>query len=103
MIKPVPREHGEFGFWSHPDFYPTNESNEWNAAELVYWLKKNKLIIKTVWLRDDNPWIFERFNSGIYDVHDWNPTPPAGAGWFLVSIHDSEDSPVCVWVRHLSQ
>ncbi|MCU7372804.1 hypothetical protein PEC18_18555 [Paucibacter sp. O1-1] len=29
----------------------------------------------------------------------WEPTPPAGAGWVPLSIHDTEDGPVAWYVR----
>jgi hypothetical protein len=34
------------------------------------------------------------------DCAAWDPDPPAGNGWFLVSIHDTEDGPCAVWLRH---
>ncbi|MFJ5378165.1 hypothetical protein ACIPSX_12545 [Pectobacterium sp. CHL-2024] len=39
------------------------------------------------------------FEAGDLNVSDWNPTPPAGDGWFVGSIHDTEDGPVCIWLR----
>ncbi|WP_366557365.1 hypothetical protein [Pantoea rodasii] len=29
----------------------------------------------------------------------WQPSGPAGEGWFTGSIHDTDDGPVCVWLR----
>ena len=29
----------------------------------------------------------------------WQPEQPAGDGWFIASIHESEDGPQCIWVR----
>lgn len=42
--------------------------------------------------------------QAVYDAGDcnlsmWQPTPPAGDGWFTASIHDTEDGPVCYWLR----
>ncbi len=29
----------------------------------------------------------------------WEPERPEGEGWFVGSIHDTEDGPVCIWLR----
>lgn len=34
---------------------------------------------------------------------DWQPTPPQGDGWKLVSIFDTEDGPVSWWLRELPE
>ncbi|WRH15744.1 hypothetical protein GC087_24405 (plasmid) [Pantoea sp. JZ2] len=30
------------------------------------------------------------------------PVKPPGEGWFTGSIHDTDDGPVCVWLRPLT-
>ena len=35
-----------------------------------------------------------------YDISAWQPETPAGGGWFVGSIHDTEDGAVCIWLRH---
>ncbi|MBI0992564.1 hypothetical protein HCI46_10105, partial [Escherichia coli] len=34
------------------------------------------------------------------DIAAWEPERPEGEGWFIGSIHDTEDGPVCVWMRN---
>lgn len=34
-----------------------------------------------------------------YDISAWEPETPDGEGWFVGSIHDSEDGAVCIWLR----
>ncbi|EOK3493480.1 hypothetical protein ACJQTL_004904, partial [Escherichia coli] len=34
------------------------------------------------------------------DISAWEPERPEGNGWFIGSIHDAEDGPVCVWLRN---
>jgi hypothetical protein len=34
-------------------------------------------------------------------ISDWQPSAPAGDGWFIGSIHDTEDGPVCIWLREV--
>ncbi len=92
-------ERDNFGFWTHPEFVL---SNEWTLKQMILWLRQNNITIKMITLEDDNPRIFKRYEDGIFDVSDWNPTPPAGSGWFLVSIHVSDDGPACFWARHLN-
>ncbi|EJK3611927.1 hypothetical protein NLA20_005165, partial [Escherichia coli] len=33
------------------------------------------------------------------DIAAWEPERPEGEGWFVGSIHDTEDGPVCIWLR----
>ncbi len=33
------------------------------------------------------------------DIAVWEPERPEGEGWFVGSIHDTEDGPVCIWLR----
>lgn len=45
--------------------------------------------------------------AGNYDAKEfnfaaWTPASPEGAGWCLVSIHDTEDGPVAWWLRAIT-
>ncbi|MNI47102.1 hypothetical protein D3C73_1016010 [compost metagenome] len=33
------------------------------------------------------------------DCSAWSPEPPAGEEWITLSIHDTEEGPVCLWGR----
>ncbi|OZY42787.1 hypothetical protein CJF43_05785 [Pseudomonas fragi] len=35
------------------------------------------------------------FEAGDPDCSYWDPEQPHGEGWFCLSIHDTEDGPVC--------
>ncbi|MCM4583816.1 hypothetical protein MMO12_31780, partial [Escherichia coli] len=37
------------------------------------------------------------------DISAWEPERPEGDGWFIGSIHDTEDGPVCVWLRNKAE
>lgn len=39
-------------------------------------------------------------SAGDTDILAWQPSMPEGEGWFIASIHDTEDGPVCLWIRH---
>ncbi len=38
-----------------------------------------------------------------YDCTPWQPSKPAGDGWFTFPIHDTEDGPICVLLRQKVQ
>ena len=50
---------------------------------------------------DAPPHVIAAWEKGIQDVSDWHPSAPEGEGWFIGSIHDTEDGPVCVWLREV--
>ena len=37
------------------------------------------------------------------DIASWKPERPEGESWFIGSIHDTEDGPVCVWLRNKTE
>lgn len=88
------------GYWTHSQ-YPTFEegvasaeiASALNAAGVTSWAfteMQHDLDL-------DHPAYVRYFDDGEADIHDWNPTPPEGEGWFLLSIHDTEDGPVAVF------
>ena len=34
-----------------------------------------------------------------YDISSWQPSGIKGDGWFVGSIHDTDDGAVCIWLR----
>ena len=97
-ITELPVERDEYGCWTHPeyskfcgdrDFVPNEEFNAWVKANGLEWDYE---------LRDDS---FDVMGDEPYedDFSKWHPEPPAGEGWFIGSIHDSGEGPVCIWLR----
>lgn len=98
-ITALPVERDEYGCWTHPEysqlcgdreFVPSDEFNDWVKANGLEWDYEN---------RDES---FEFLDDVPYD-HDfseWQPKPPAGEGWFIGAIYDSEDGPACIWFRN---
>ena len=85
------------GYWRHPD-WPEEESDEVMKA----WLSLIGYEIAMAWLESDEDAedVQTRYENGDIDILAWHPKPPAeGEGWFIVSIHDHEDGPVCIWAR----
>lgn len=85
------------GYWRHPD-WPEEESDTTMKA----WLKLIGYEIAISLAFDEAPpELLERWEEqGAGDFLAWEPQSPAeNAGWFIVSIHDHEDGPACIWAR----
>ncbi|MFP2239914.1 hypothetical protein ACLEX4_15475 [Pseudescherichia vulneris] len=101
-ITALPVERDEYGCWTHPEYDKFCDSRDYIPdAELDAWAQTNGL----EWiyeLRDDS---FDYLDDVPYDsdFSEWQPKPPDGEGWFIGSIHDSEDGPVCTWFRNMTQ
>ncbi len=99
LILPLQVVRDEHGFWTHPAWPDDGEE----CALPINWFSDQGLEVGLVSMEDDGP---EELNvewfeaGGDYDCTPWQPGKPAGDGWFAFSIHDTEDGPVCVWVRH---
>lgn len=101
-ITAVPVKRDEKGFWTHPDFFVPANGNEFGVeGEFDAWKALNRVVGKLEWIECEE--IAEElqtaYDAGDCDLSMWQPTPPAGDGWFMASIHDTEDSPVCYWLR----
>ncbi len=96
FIQPLPVARDAIGYWTHPD-WPSVED------ELIpyTWFDSRGLEVREQAFEYDASeevqasWLAE----GIADCSAWHPTKPDGEGWFIFSIHDTDDGPICVWVR----
>ncbi|EAU5291634.1 TPA: hypothetical protein ACJVOR_004341 [Salmonella enterica subsp. enterica serovar Newport] len=96
-ITALPVQRDQYGYWTHPlydDFcagrevISTDEFNDWLESNDLEW---------TVTYRDEE--ILDPDVDG-YDISTWQPEAPEGYGWFVGSIHDTEDGAVCIWLRN---
>ncbi|MFP1891058.1 hypothetical protein ACLEEJ_00350 [Lonsdalea quercina] len=100
-ITPVAVERDEYGYWTHPDYYAYCDGREYiPKSEYDQWLKQIGMESVVVCLEYDD----ESLKQTMYfewdpDVRGWEPPKPDGEGWFIVSIHDTDDGPVCIWMR----
>ncbi|WP_213993815.1 hypothetical protein [Sodalis sp. dw_96] len=102
-IQPVKPQRDENGWWSHPDYIPDLEEDALRV-EFDVWLEVNGVECVARLMEDDlEPGSPEAvaWESLDCDCSAWNPKPPEGTGWFLVSVHDTEDGPSAVWLRKL--
>lgn len=96
LIKPGKVERDKYGHWTHP---------AWPATDDEYipkkWFDEQGLELAVVEFEGDAPqeMVDAYFETGEPDFERWEPTMPSGDGWFIFSIHDTEDGPICAWVR----
>lgn len=90
----------EDGYWTHPA-YPESEDEGIPKS----WFTERGLELTLVEFEYDAPEDIQTayYEGGAPDVSKWEPSWPAGQGWFVFSIHDTEDGPICVWVRPIQQ
>lgn len=92
-----------WGHWTHPFYYSPPEDREFAPPGAFYdWLKTHSLQSATSWMENE---VEERQMNRFWktgNCSDWTPAKPPGEGWFTGSIHDTDDGPVCVWLRVLS-
>ncbi|ARZ00759.1 hypothetical protein [Yersinia ruckeri] len=101
-ITAVPVERDECGFWTHPDYFEPANGREFGVeAEFKAWKTLNRVTGALSWMEgeDNADELNAAYESGDCNISAWQPTPPAGDGWFMASIHDTEDGPVCYWLR----
>lgn len=98
-IEPLPVQRDQYGYWTHPAYDEfcagrehilSDEFNAWMDANGIAW---------TAAYRDE-----EDIDPAVdgYDISKWQPEAPVGEGWFVGSIHDTEDGAVCIWLRKKS-
>ncbi|MDA5499929.1 hypothetical protein PGT17_20060, partial [Yersinia aleksiciae] len=61
----------------------------------------NRVVGKLEWMEceENAEELQAAYDTGDCNLSMWQPTPPAGDGWFMASIHNTEDGPVCYWRR----
>ncbi len=73
--------------------------NIFQRKSLTPWMEKNNLQWAIRSMDEDD---FNLDADGP-DISAWEPERPEGEGWFIGSIHDTEDGPVCVWLRNKAE
>ncbi|AEN67239.1 hypothetical protein Entas_4556 (plasmid) [Enterobacter soli] len=100
-IRPVTVTRDRNGFWTPPHYFQP-ASDEATRAEFGDWMHRHNLTCATRWMENDAPpHVIAAWEKGSTCISDWQPSAPAGDGWFIGSIHDTEDGPVCIWLREV--
>lgn len=102
-IQPMEVARDEEGWWTHPDMPEVETSEQFNE-----WQSQQGFQLCVVMLDGDNGEGTEEayktyFDGAAADCSAWKPSKPEGEGWFIVSIHDTEEGPACIWIRHPTQ
>ncbi|WP_241296855.1 Lar family restriction alleviation protein [Pseudomonas aeruginosa] len=100
MIQAHLVERDQFGFWTHPN-YPDLADN-CSSSEAQETLRRLGLELQNVFMESDAPRLYDSARSD-QRYSEWLPTRPEGAGWFVLSIHDTDNGPVCQYVRPLGE
>ncbi|MCC0381001.1 hypothetical protein FA341_33510 [Pseudomonas aeruginosa] len=100
MIQAHLVERDQFGFWTHPN-YPDLADN-CSSSEAQEILRRLGLELQNVFMESDAPRLYDSARSD-QRYSEWIPTRPEGAGWFVLSIHDTDNGPVCQYVRPLGE
>lgn len=95
-IKPLEVQRDQYGYWSHPDYLAFRDGREFiSTAEFDQWMSEHGLQWKVEYRDED---MIDPTVDGC-DISAWQPESPEGEGWFVGSIHDTEDGAVCIWLR----
>ncbi|MCO2159889.1 hypothetical protein MXF38_18495 [Pseudomonas aeruginosa] len=100
MIQAHLVERDQFGFWTHPN-YPDLADN-CSSSEAQETLRRLGLELQNVFMESDAPRLYDSARSD-QRYSEWIPTRPEAAGWFVLSIHDTDNGPVCQYVRPLGE
>lgn len=104
-IEPVEVMRDAEGWWSHPQYLMEPEFEDVDALTLERYrsyLTDRGVESSYTTMESDDYVEFERYcETGDANCSAWTPLPPDGTGWFILSIHDTEDGPICVWGRKL--
>ena len=101
LIQPAPVERDVNGYWSHPG---VPEFDEGSVSEAAAWTTAQGLELTSVHLEsesDDHPAYIAYFDKEEGTCAAWEPPRPSGEGWFILSIYDTEDGPICWWARRV--
>lgn len=100
LIQPMPVGRDSHGWWSHPG-YLSEFDDEITEAQFHEWCLRHQVETKVTHMESDvDTDVFDAYmNDGQVDCSAWEIQAPTEPGWFILSIHDAEDGPVCVWGR----
>ncbi|CAH0531230.1 hypothetical protein [Vibrio hippocampi] len=101
-IKAIQVQRDLEGYWTHPDFPDLGENTTWD--EFKAYFKAQGLSLDVVWFENDAPeaLVDAFFEDGETNIASWEPSKPMDEA-FLLSIHDTEEGPLCLWAVPMEQ
>lgn len=96
LLAPTPIERDDIGHWYHPHLPDCDEGVSYGELLAVFGLE-----IASVGMDGDaTEEVAEQyFDKGGPDCSAWQPSTPAGEGWSLLAIFDTEDGPHAMFAR----
>lgn len=96
-LAPVEIERDNDGYWTHPNFPVMGENTTIKEADK--WFSSSGLSICAKWFELEAPedQVERFFDDGNINISDWVPQCEK-PGAFLISIHDTEDGPLALFV-----
>ncbi|MEX9908545.1 hypothetical protein AB7W95_17410 [Providencia rettgeri] len=95
-------ERDTMGYWVHSQIPETEDFNVFEE-----WTTKNELDYTLTHMDCDLGYdhsVFKSyFEEGDINISNWEPSKPGGFGWFIGGIYETEDGPVCIWLRAESE
>lgn len=103
LIEPLPVCRYANGCWSHPE-YLSEFDDEITEEQFSDWCNRHQVETKITYMESDVPVdVFDAYmDDSQVDCSAWEIQHPAELGWFILSIHDAEDGPVCIWGRRVT-
>jgi hypothetical protein len=103
LIQPMPAQRTDDGWYWHPELpdFDEGECQEYKAWLLAQGLETRFHSLESE--EDTHPAYVAYYGQDACHVREWFDEPPAGEGWFTLSIHDSEDGPQWVWARRVGR
>ncbi|MDR8364068.1 hypothetical protein [Pseudomonas sp. JL3] len=103
LIEPFPVHRDANGWWSPPD-YLSEFDDEITEEQFNNWCARHQVETKITYMESDvSTDVFNVYmEDGQVDCSAWEIQHPAEPGWFILSIHDAEDGPVCIWGRRMT-
>ena len=102
ITEPATVERDDMGFWTHPDL-PVYEEGDTPKETVEQWSRRVGIEIHRVDAEDDmDEEAFEAVCDG-GGCLSWEPSKPAGDGWHLIAIKDTEDGPMAWWARPVKE
>lgn len=86
-VNAIPVTRSPDGNWVHPAYQRFMQGWKGDPLDFGQWLTDHGLEYELTHPQD-----------GML-LTEWQPSAPAGDGWFIASLHESELGPVCIWVR----
>ncbi|MEJ5174655.1 hypothetical protein [Erwinia sp. MYb416] len=98
-IEAVQPQRSRDGCWTHPHYFIPDGDAE-GPGEFNAWLAAQQLECSIRWMREEvPPELMRTYQLSDGDISRWQPAIPQGSGWFIGSLHDTQQGAVCIWLR----